>query len=208
MPPRPGVNAHRFLMKIVLATRNPGKVREMRALLSALPVELISAAEIENAPEIEEDAETLEGNARKKASSLNRATGLPSLADDTGLEVDALGGDPGVHSARFAGSDATDADNRRKLLEALEGVKERSARFRTVIAFVDQEGMHYFEGLCRGKIITEERGHGGFGYDPIFQPEESDKTFSELSPEEKNKVSHRGRALREFESYLRARLRV
>lgn len=195
-------------MRILLATRNPGKVREMRELLSDLPVGLITTDELESAPAIEEDAETLEGNARKKAETLYRLTNLPSLADDTGLEVEALEGAPGVHSARFAGEDATDVENRRLLLERLDGVKDRSARFRTVIAYVDDKGLHYFEGICSGTIAKEERGTGGFGYDSIFIPEASDRTFSELSPEEKNRVSHRGRALREFESYLRDRLDI
>lgn len=193
-------------MRIVLATRNPGKMREMRALLEALPVDLLSAGDLDGVPNIIEDAGTLEGNAQKKAETLHRLTGLPSLADDTGLEVAALDGEPGVHSARFAGPDASDADNRRKLLAALEGVKNRSARFRTVIAYVDPDGAHYFEGLCPGTITTEERGTEGFGYDPIFQPDESEQTFSELPPEEKNRISHRGRALREFEAFLRDRL--
>lgn len=180
----------------------------MRELLSDLPVGLITTDELESAPAIEEDAETLEGNARKKAETLYRLTNLPSLADDTGLEVEALEGAPGVHSARFAGEDATDVENRRLLLERLDGVKDRSARFRTVIAYVDDKGLHYFEGICSGTIAKEERGTGGFGYDSIFIPEASDRTFSELSPEEKNRVSHRGRALREFESYLRDRLDI
>lgn len=194
-------------MKIVLATRNPGKIREMRTLLEDLPVELLSIDDLEDIPQIDEDADTLEGNALKKAETLHRVTGLPSLADDTGLEVEALEGRPGVHSARFAGAGATDAANRRHLLASLDGTKDRSARFRTVIAYLDEDGMHYFEGLCRGTIISEERGSGGFGYDPIFQPEESERTFAELSAEEKNAISHRGRALREFISYLRGRIK-
>lgn len=194
-------------MKIVLATRNPGKLYEMRALLSGLPVHLISAAEVNGAPNVEEDAETLEGNAARKAQALYEYTGLPSLADDTGLEVGALGGRPGVHSARYAGERADDVANRRLLLKNLEGVENRAARFRTVVAFVDGDGtLHYFEGICSGTIIDEERGEGGFGYDPLFVPEESDLTFAELSAEEKNAVSHRGRALRPFAAYLRDRL--
>lgn len=178
----------------------------MRDLLRELPADLVSVDMLEDVPHIEEDAETLEGNARKKAQTLYRHTNAASLADDTGLEVEALEGRPGVHSARFAGPEAGDEENRRLLLEMLEGIKNRAARFRTVIAYVDRDGMHYFEGICRGTIISEERGSGGFGYDPIFVPEGSEKTFSELSAEEKNAVSHRGRALREFESYLRDRL--
>ena len=194
-------------MKILLATRNPGKVREMRALLDDLPVDLVTTEDLESVPEIEEDEDTLEGNARKKAETLFHLTNLPSLADDTGLEVEALDGEPGVFSARFAGPKASDADNRSLLLEKLGDVKNRSARFRTVIAYIDDKGLHYFEGICPGKITKEERGTGGFGYDSIFVPDSSEKTFSELSPQEKNEVSHRGRALRELESYLRDRLK-
>ena len=193
-------------MKIVLATRNPGKLYEMRSLLSGLPVHLISADEVNGAPLVEEDAATLEGNAARKAQALYEFTGLSSLADDTGLEVNALGGRPGVHSARYAGDRSDDAANRRLLLKNMEGVEKRDARFRTVVAFVDGDGtLHYFEGICAGTIIDEERGEGGFGYDPLFIPEGSDLTFAELSAEEKNAVSHRGRALRPFAAYLRDR---
>lgn len=193
-------------MKIVLATRNPGKLYEMRSLLSGLPVHLISADEVNGAPLVEEDAATLEGNAARKAQALYEFTGLSSLADDTGLEVNALGGRPGVHSARYAGERSDDAANRRLLLKNMEGVEKRDARFRTVVAFVDGDGtLHYFEGICAGTIIDEERGEGGFGYDPLFIPEGSDLTFAELSAEEKNAVSHRGRALRPFAAYLRDR---
>ena len=195
------------MTKILLATRNTGKVREMRLLLADLPVELVTPEDLKSAPAVEEDAQTLEGNARKKAEALFELTHLPSLADDTGLEVDALDGAPGVRSARFAGEQATDRNNRRLLLQKLDNVNDRSARFRTVIAYIDDKGLHYFEGICSGKITTEERGSGGFGYDSIFMPEASDRTFSELSPEEKNEISHRGAALREFESYLRGRLK-
>lgn len=193
-------------MKLLLATRNPGKVAEMRSLLAGLPLTLISAAEIEDAPEVEEDADTLEGNARRKAEALYAYSGLPSLADDTGLEVDALDGRPGVRSARYAGPAADDAANRRKLLEELDGAERRSARFRTVVAYVDATGMHYFEGICPGMIIHEERGSGGFGYDSIFVPDGTDRTFAELGSDEKNEMSHRGRALQLVSAYLRHRL--
>lgn len=191
-------------MKIVLATRNPGKIYEIKSILAGLPVVLISAAELERTLDVEEDAETLEGNAAKKALALHEYTGLPSLADDTGLEVRALGGRPGVHSARYAGERADDAANRALLLEQLDGAELREARFRTVMAFVGADGaMHYFEGICPGAIIHEERGSGGFGYDAIFVPEDGDRTFAELPLEEKNAVSHRGLALRQFAAYLR-----
>lgn len=193
-------------MKIVLATRNPGKVTELRALLADLPVELISAADVEGAPEVEEDAPTLEGNARKKAEALHRHTGLPALADDTGLEVDALGGAPGVHSARFAGPDADDAANRAKLLSDLDGAADRSARFRTVLAFTEGDEVHVSDGVCEGYITEGERGSGGFGYDALFQPEGETQTFAEMPAEAKNRISHRGRALRQFANFLHRRL--
>ena len=190
------------VMPLVLATRNAGKVAEMRALLAGLPVRLRSAAEWPDAPDVEEDAPDLEGNARKKAVALRAHTGLPALADDTGLEVRALGGRPGVRSARFAGPHADDAANRARLLEELDGHADRAAQFRTVIALAEGDKTRYFEGVCRGRIIEEERGTGGFGYDALFVPEGETRTFAELSPEEKNAISHRGRALREAAAYL------
>ena len=183
-------------MRIVLATRNPGKVAEFRSLLSDLPVELMAAGQIEGAPHVEESASTLEGNASGKAEALYAFSGLPTLADDTGLEVDALGGLPGVRSARFAGPHADDAANRRKLLAELAGVRNRSARFRTVIAFADDMGVRFFEGICRGMVLSAERGRGGFGYDALFVPEGQQVTFAESSMEAKNRVSHRALALR------------
>jgi len=193
-------------MRLVLATRNPGKVAELRALLSELPVEITSAAET-GAPEVEEDAPTLAGNARKKALALHAHTGLPSLADDTGLEVAALGGRPGVHSARYAGPEADDAANRQRLLTDLAGASARAARFRTVLAFADAAGaVHLFEGICEGAITGGERGEGGFGYDALFAPEGEARTFAEMSREEKNAVSHRRRALDAFAVWLRERL--
>ena len=193
------------VLTLVLATRNPGKVAEMRALLADVPVALVTAADIEDAPEVEEDAPTLEGNAAKKARALHAHTGWPALADDTGLEVDALGGRPGVHSARFAGPAATDADNRARLRRDLAGASNRTAQFRTVIAFVEAGTVRYFEGVCKGRILDEERGAGGFGYDALFVPDGETRTFAEFTPAEKNAISHRGRALREFAEYLQAR---
>jgi XTP/dITP diphosphohydrolase len=193
-------------MRIVLATRNPGKVAELRALLADLPVDLVSAAEVEGAPDVEEDAPTLEGNARKKAEALHRHTGLPALADDTGLEVDVLGGAPGVHSARFAGPDADAERNRARLLRDLAGAEDRQASFRTVLAFADGGDVQFFEGVCEGQITEAERGEGGFGYDALFQPEEETRTFAEMPADAKNQISHRGRALRSFVAFLRDRL--
>lgn len=194
-------------MRLVLATRNPGKVAELRALLADLDLTLLSAADLPDAPEVDEDAPTLEGNARKKALALHEATGLPALADDTGLEVDALDGRPGVHSARYAGPEADDASNRARLLHELAPIAsaQRTARFRTVIALAEAGEVRFFEGVCEGHITAEERGAGGFGYDALFIPEGHDETFAEMSKEAKNVVSHRRRALDGAAAYLRSR---
>lgn len=190
-------------MRLVLATRNPGKVAELEARLPET-IELVSAAEIPGAPDVVEDAPTLIGNAEKKARALYVHTGLPSLADDTGLEVDALGGAPGVRSARFASETATDAANRAHLLRQLEDVSDRTARFRTVLAYIDAAGLHTFDGVCDGTITTEEIGTKGFGYDALFRPAEGDgRTFAEMTKAEKNEISHRGRALDAFTRWLR-----
>ncbi|MEM1125905.1 MAG: RdgB/HAM1 family non-canonical purine NTP pyrophosphatase [Bacteroidota bacterium] len=188
---------------LVLATRNPGKVKEFRSLLAEVPLVVQSAADLRGAPDVEEDAPTLEGNAEKKAWALHRFSGQPSLADDTGLEVDALEGRPGVHSARFAGPQASDAENRAHLLQALTGVAHRRARFRTVLALATDTGLRLFEGVCTGTILTTERGTGGFGYDPLFVPDGSTRTFAEMTSVEKNQVSHRARALAAFLAHVR-----
>lgn len=189
--------------RIVLATRNPGKVAEMQALLTELGVALVPASDFPGAPEVEEDAPTLEGNARKKAVALHAFTGLPAVADDTGLEVDALGGRPGVYSARYSGPEADPRANRAKLLRELESAQNRAARFRTVIAFADANNVHLFEGVCEGRITEQERGSGGFGYDALFVPEEHNQTFAEMGPDEKNQISHRARALHRLVAFLR-----
>ncbi len=191
-------------MTIVLATRNPGKISELSVRLDGLDVSLVTAASL-GAPEVDEDADTLAGNATKKALALWEHAGDPALADDTGLEVDALGGAPGVHSARFAGSNADSNDNRRKLLADLAGAETRTARFRTVLAYADEDGVRTFEGVCEGIVATEEAGTAGFGYDSVFRPVEGDgRTFAQMSAEEKNQISHRGRALDAFVDWMRA----
>lgn len=184
--------------KLLVSTRNPHKLREITAIMESTGVELVSLAAFPDAPEVDEDRETLEGNAIKKACELQAFTGLPTLADDTGLEVMALDGAPGVRSARFAGEDADDATNRALLLERLEDADDRRARFRTVIALRTATATHTFEGMCTGAIIRQERGEQGFGYDPIFQPEGHEITFAEMSDDEKNAISHRGHALQAF----------
>lgn len=191
---------------LVLATRNPGKVAEMRDLLASLPVRLIASDALDDPPDVEEDAPTLAGNAQKKAQAFFEQTGRPSLADDTGLEVDALDGAPGVHTARFAGPDATPAANNAKLLRALAAADTRRARFRTVVAFVDAHGVHCFEGVCEGTIAEAPRGVKGFGYDPLFVPDGATQTFAEMSAAQKNAISHRRKALEQFVAYLRHRV--
>jgi XTP/dITP diphosphohydrolase len=189
---------------IVLATRNPHKTSEMKALLADLPVTVRDMSEFPGCPEVEEDGATLEENAWKKAEAVYRCTGLPAVADDTGLEVYYLLGRPGVYSARYAGEDATYADNCKKLLQELTQVpaRKRDARFRCVIALVGPGTEEYFEGRVEGRILLTPRGSGGFGYDPVFQAEGFSRSFAELTPEEKNAVSHRGNALRKLKDFL------
>jgi len=192
-----------FSSSLVLGTSNAGKVKELRTLLAPLSIELIPASELDRPPDVEEDAGTLDGNARKKARGFHEHTGHPALADDTGLEVAALDGGPGVHTARFAGPDATPDDNKRKLLAVMEGADDRRARFRTVAALVEGDGtVHTFEGICEGTITTEPWGEGGFGYDPLFRPDGYDQTFAEMPLEEKNEISHRRRALDAVRAFL------
>ena len=192
--------------KLILASRNKHKIAELRETLSDLSVELVSALDFPQLKEVEEDKPTLKGNAIKKARYVFEETGIPALSDDTGLEVDALDGRPGVYSARYSGEDATYQDNVDKLLAELAGVqpKDRSAQFRTVVALVTEDNIHTFEGICRGQITTEEHGDKGFGYDPVFQPEGYEKTFAQLDEAEKNRISHRGRAIQKFYEWLTA----
>ncbi|MFP4229319.1 MAG: RdgB/HAM1 family non-canonical purine NTP pyrophosphatase [Salinivenus sp.] len=188
---------------LVLGTRNPGKVDELRALLSDVTITLVPAHTLDAPPDVTEDADTLAGNARKKAQAFHAHTGHAALADDTGLEVAALDGGPGVHTARFAGPDATPEDNKHKLLDVLDGVDDRRARFRTVVALVAPNGTtRTFEGLCEGTITTEPHGEGGFGYDPLFRPNGHDKTFAEMSTATKNEISHRRKALDALRRFL------
>lgn len=187
---------------LLISTRNPDKVREIHAIMTELPLNLVTLDRFPDSPDVIEDCDTLDGNATKKAEELFAHTGTPTMADDTGLEVLALSGAPGVHSARFAGPNADSRANRMRLLDELSGMDERRAQFRTVIAFAISSGTYLFEGICRGHIIEEERGEGGFGYDSLFVPDGYEQTFAEMSPEEKNKISHRARALNIFASYL------
>ena len=191
-------------MKIVLATHNHDKEIELQHSLQGLGVEICSLSEYPDIGDIEETGTTLLENSLLKAHTVHDRTGLPAIADDTGLEVDALDGAPGVYSARFAGADATYEDNVNKLLSVMEEVSEerRSARFRTVISFVDGNQELWTEGHIDGKIIDFPRGNAGFGYDPVFYIPQLEKTFAELSTEEKNKISHRGIALQKLRKIL------
>ena len=185
-------------MKLVLATRNPHKVLEIRELLSGLDVEVLSCGDFPDVPEVVEDGETLAENASKKARVVADATGLPALADDTGLEVEALGGEPGVFSARYAGPDATYDDNNRRLLSELDGIphRDRRACFRCVVALAVPGGdVQLVEGRTCGTIIAEPRGAAGFGYDPVFLADGSERTYAEMATGEKHAVSHRGKAM-------------
>jgi XTP/dITP diphosphohydrolase len=185
------------VQKLILATRNPGKSKEIRAILHSLPIEIISLLDTVDLPEVVEDGTTLELNALKKAREIFRAAGIPSLADDSGLEVYALGMRPGVLSARFAGERVSYEANNQKLLHEMRDLPQgqRGARFRCVTAFVARDLEKISEGICTGKIIAKTRGRGGFGYDPLFVPDGYDKTFAELSLEVKNRISHRAQAL-------------
>ena len=195
-------------MEVVLASANPDKAAEIQAILVAALPDLVVHPRPPELPDVVEDAPDLVGNARLKAVALCEATGLPAVADDTGLEVDALGGAPGVYSARYAGEAATYADNVTKLLGALEGVAPpaRTARFRTVALCRFPDGREVAaEGACPGTIATGAAGTAGFGYDPVFTPAGGDgRTFAEMTSDEKHAVSHRGRALRALAEALAA----
>jgi XTP/dITP diphosphohydrolase len=190
-------------MRWVVATANAHKVRELAALLDGLPVELVARpAGVEMPPET---GNTFLANARIKARAIAQATGEVALADDSGLEVDALGGDPGVFSARYAGEGASDADNNAKLLAELSGIHgpNRRARFRCVLALVGPDGKELTaDGRCEGFVLHAERGAGGFGYDPLFQPEGDTRSLAEYAEAEKNAISHRGRAARKLREML------
>jgi len=190
--------------KLVLATHNPNKKTEMNAVLSDLGLDVIGLDQYPGIEDIPENGTTLLENAMIKAHTVHLKTGLPALSDDTGLEVDALHGAPGVYSARFAGEDSTYQDNVQKLLSLMEGVPKlnRTARFRTVIALVNGDTELWTEGIIEGLITREERGTGGFGYDPIFEENDTKKTFSEMNSAEKNKISHRALALQKMRKEL------
>lgn len=188
---------------IVLATNNQNKVKEFNAILKDFSVEIKSLADFGPLPEAIEDGDSFDENAYKKALHVARVLGLPAIADDSGLVVDALGGAPGVHSARYAGENATDAQNIEKLLQEMQDSIDRKAHFQCVLSIAVPSGPALtYEGRCDGTILHERRGDQGFGYDPVFYVEDLGKTFAELSMEEKNARSHRGKALQEFRSEI------
>ena len=193
------------MKQLVLATNNKQKVEEFRALLGDLGVDLLMLDRFPGIGEVVEDADTIEGNAEKKAEEVFRATNLPTLADDTGLEVHYLDREPGVYSSRYAGPGATYAENCRKLLQKLRGVppRRRAARFRCALYFIaPANARKTVEGICRGVIVESPRGTNGFGYDPVFLPDGCSQTLAEMTSEEKNSLSHRARAAHLIKPHL------
>ena len=195
-------------MKMILATHNRDKCAEMNAILGEISIELLSLDDFPDIDEIVEDGNTLEENALIKARTVYKMTNLSSWADDTGLEVDALNGEPGIYSARYAGETCSYSDNINKLLKNMENIpaEKRTARFQTAIAFVGNNMELVSKGIVEGKITTEPKGFGGFGYDPVFYVLEKGKTYSEMNMTEKNQISHRGKAIQEILKLLQSRL--
>ena len=189
------------MTEIIFATNNAHKLSEVQALLGD-KFHLVTLRDCGITEDIPETADTLEGNASQKSHYLYDRVGKNCFADDTGLEVDALGGEPGVRSARYATDGHDDEANKRLLLERMQGVENRAAQFRTAVALILDGKEYLFEGIVRGDIATEEHGEGGFGYDPLFFPEGGEKTFAEMSAEAKNEISHRGRAVRKLAEFL------
>lgn len=189
-------------MKLVFATNNQHKLQELQAMLGN-HFELLSLTEIGCDEDIPEEQPTLEGNARQKAFYIYQKYGLPCFADDTGLEIEALNGEPGVFSARYAGEEKSSEANMDKVLDKMSKINHRDARFRTVISLVINNREIQFEGIVNGKILHQKRGSSGFGYDPIFQPAGHELSFAEMSLPEKNKISHRGRAVSKLVDYLK-----
>ena len=190
------------MKQIVFATNNKNKLREMREIMEGL-YEVLSLEDIGCHEEIVEDADTIEGNAKIKADFVTNKFHVDCFADDTGLEVEALGGAPGVYSARYAGEHCSYQDNVDKMLAAMKGQTNRKAAFRTCIALNLDGESYYFEGRCDGQITEKQRGTEGFGYDPIFQPDGYDQTFAELGHDVKNAISHRGRATQKLIAFLK-----
>ena len=191
-------------MKIILATHNTDKRKEMMAVLADLNIEILSLADFPQVGEIVEDGETLTENAIIKAKAVFDITGIPAISDDTGLSVDALHGAPGVYSARYAGENATYADNVEKLVDEMKNVlpENRGAQFQTIMVYIDKDTELIADGVVKGQIANASKGVGGFGYDPVFYIPEQEKTFAEMTIQEKNQISHRGIALRNLKGML------
>lgn len=188
-------------MKLIFATSNPHKVKEFRSIVGD-SIEVHSLKDIAWDQPIEETASTLEGNAILKARTIAEALEVNCFSEDTGLEINALDGRPGVYSARYAGPENDPTRNMEKVLQELVGIEDRSARFRTVMALIIDDALHCFHGVVEGEIIRSPSGDGGFGYDPIFRPKGFDKTFAEMSVEEKSSISHRARATKALTDFL------
>lgn len=190
------------MKKLVFATNNAHKLEEIRAILGD-KVEILSLNDIDCHADIPETADTLQGNAALKAQYIYENYGLDCFADDTGLEVEALNGAPGIYSARYAGGEGHDSEaNMKKLLSEMQDKDNRKARFRTVICLIESGKEHFFEGIVNGSIIRERKGGAGFGYDPVFMPDGYSETFAEMGNDEKNKISHRARAVQKLCEYL------
>lgn len=192
-----------MLLKVLLATTNKGKIREFSSLLKDLEIEVIGFDQCgTEIPAVKEDGQTYEENALKKAKTMHRLTGLMTIADDSGLEVDSLQGAPGIFSARFAGPQASDEENNQKLLDLLKDKENRKARFKAAIVLVSHGIEKVFIGTIDGTIAKEPAGNKGFGYDPLFIPDGYDKTFAEMGPDIKNSISHRARAMEKLKNYF------
>ena len=196
-------------MKLLLATNNLDKITEIGNKLNGLNIQIFTLKDVGINIDVTEDGDTLESNALKKAKEIFEQSGIPTIADDTGLFVNALNNEPGVYSSRYAGENATYDDNCVKLIQNMKGIPsdKRSAHFKTIVCFyVNRDKQYFFEGIVKGKIIDEKRGAGGFGYDPLFIPDGFDKTYAEMSLEEKNKFSHRAKALEQFRNFLERKI--
>jgi len=198
-------------MTIVLATTNKKKIEEMKRMFAGYDIRFVTLNSFPDCPEVLEDGKTFRANARKKACAVSKFTGYPAVADDSGLEVTALGGAPGVFSARYAGEKAKDSENVKKLLREMRPLTEnrdREARFVCCVAFATPEGkVRTFTGYVKGVIGRKQKGFNGFGYDPVFYPEGHEKTFAEMSDQEKDRLSHRGKAMKKFHRYLKSTIR-
>ncbi len=191
-------------MKAIISSRNQDKIREIKKILSDLDLQLLSANEYADLPDVIEDQETLLGNAIKKAKEIAKLTGMATISDDTGLFVEGLNGAPGVRSARYAGDDCSYSKNREKVLSRMQGIENRKAAFRTVVVMaLPDSGYTYAEGVLEGIITDHETGNQGFGYDSIFMIPEKGKTLAEMSSEEKNSISHRGKAFRKLADQIK-----